>query len=97
MRTCIIALSLLLGTAAFAQQPPPPYVAFTVDEGTYKQLQDYLGNQPAKFSVPLLNWLNSAESRAVSDKAIADKAAADKAAAEAKKDTPAAPAASPPQ
>jgi hypothetical protein len=75
---CFVVVSI---GVAHAQQP---FVPFAVDEGTYKQLQTYLGEQPAKFSWSLLNWLNGAEAKAVSDKAIADKAAADKAAAEAK-------------
>ncbi len=67
-----IAVSLLLLTAAIAQQAQP-FVPFTVDEATYKNLQSYLGEQPAKFAMLLLNWLNNAEAKAISDKAAAEK------------------------
>jgi len=59
-------------TATHAQQAQP-FVPFTVDEATYKNLQSYLGEQPAKFATPLLNWLNNAEAKAISDKAAAEK------------------------
>ena len=64
---CFIALS---ASATQAQA----YVPFTIDEATYKQLQTYLGDQPAKFSTPLINWLSGAEVQAQANKAAADKA-----------------------
>ena len=88
-----IGFMILSISLAHAQQPKPTqptYVPFSVDEDTYKQLQAFLGEQPAKFSMPMLNWLNGSEAKAVSDKAIADKAAA-----ETKKDAPAAPSPTP--
>ncbi len=81
-----IAISLLLLTVASAQQPQL-YVPFTVDEATYKSLQSYLGDQPAKFATPLVNWLNNAESKAIADKVAAEKVFEQKP-VEPKKDAP---------
>ena len=78
-----IAISLLLLTAAIAQQP---FVPFTVDEATYNSLQSYLGEQPAKFATSLLNWLNNAEAKAISDKAAAEKVFETQKSAEPKKE-----------
>ena len=80
-----IAISLLLLTAAIAQQAQP-FVPFTVDEATYKSLQSYLGEQPAKFATPLVNWLNNAEAKAISDKAAAEKVFETQKSAEPKKE-----------
>jgi hypothetical protein len=69
LRTGCICLVLSI-SSAHAQQ----YVPVTIDEQNFKGLQNYLGEQPAKFSTPLINWLNVLESKAAADKAAADKA-----------------------
>jgi hypothetical protein len=61
--------AFVVSAAAQAPQSGPSYVPITIDETTYKGLHNYLGEQPGKFSTPLINWLNGEEAKAVSAKA----------------------------
>lgn len=82
MIKAIAVLCLLAATTAFAQQPivpAPPFVPFTISQSDYQSIQNWLGEQPAKFSIPVLNWLNSLEQKAQEE---AKKAAAPPPAAE---------------
>ena len=38
-------------------QLPSSYVPFTVSEADFKSMHEYLMNQPTKFSLPILQWL----------------------------------------
>lgn len=51
---------------AHAQAPTPP-APITLTAQDVTQLQNYLGEQPLKFALPVLNWLNSLEQRAQAD------------------------------
>lgn len=42
----------------------PDFVPFTVSADDYKQLQTWLGEQPTKFGLPMLQFLNMLETRA---------------------------------
>ena len=67
----IIALVGLvsLSTVAFAQQSS--FVPLTVTEQDATNLRKFLDEQPLKFSLPILQWVDALEQRAV--KAEADK------------------------
>lgn len=62
----VFAVLLLLTTSALADTPllPQPYQNITIDQTTYEQLQKWLMDQPAKFSIPMLNTLEQLERRA---------------------------------
>ena len=58
---------LLFSMPAVAQQPitpPPPFVPFTISQSDYQSIQNWLGEQPAKFSIPVLTWLQGLEQKA---------------------------------
>ena len=74
-----ISVSLLLLTSASAAQPaegggnkgqavttsePKPFTNLTIDQTTYEQIRTWLLDQPAKFSLPMLNTLATLEQRA---------------------------------
>ena len=74
-----ISISLLLLTSASAAQPaegggnkgqavttsePKPFTNLTIDQTTYEQIRTWLLDQPAKFSLPMLNTLATLEQRA---------------------------------
>ncbi len=58
----------LLTTPVFAQSA---FVPLTVTEQDAKNLRQYLDEQPMKFSLPILQWIDALEQRAV--KAEAEK------------------------
>jgi hypothetical protein len=60
-------------TSAFAQQQK--FVPFTVDEAAARNLRAYLDEQPMKTGLPILQWMDGLETKALKD--IADKAAAE--------------------
>ena len=83
----LIAFSLL-AVPAFAQPAqrppePPSYVPFTIYEEDANKLRAYLDEQPMKFSLPILQWVQELEQRAVIE-ANAKKAQEEKAKADAK-------------
>lgn len=73
-RWLILPLVLLVSAPAWAQQPPamsaPPYAPITINEAAYKEITGWLLDQPAKFSIPVLQWLE-AQQRAAA--AVANK------------------------
>jgi hypothetical protein len=76
----LIALALIsVSLPAHAQQ----FVPFTVDEQSYRDLRTWIDEQPTKFGLPLLNWIDRQE-----QKALVAEAEKKKAAAEAKKAAP---------
>lgn len=72
IRIAIVFLFVLGIAAAHAQQQP--FVPITVNEAEYKALRSWLDEQPMKFALPVAQWLEQAERRAVDDKAAAEKA-----------------------
>lgn len=60
----------IITTAALAQSI---FVPLTVTEQDAKNLRQYLDEQPMKFSLPILQWIDALEQRAVKDKAEAEK------------------------
>lgn len=80
MRRGLIILMLMFAVvglgmaAAFSQQsaptaiaPAPPFVPFTINQSDYQTIQNWLGEQPAKFSIPVLTWLDGLERKAQAD------------------------------
>ena len=63
----IVLSAMLLTTASAIAQPSPKYAPIVLDEATYNTLMTYLGEQPYKFSAPLLTWLQQAEAKAATD------------------------------
>ena len=61
-----IALISLIPSLSIAQTGSK-YAPITLDEATYNTLMTYLGDQPNKFSGPLVNWLQQAEAKAAAD------------------------------
>jgi hypothetical protein len=67
LRAVLLIVSIAVATTAFAQQPlapTPPFVPFTLSQSDYQTIQNWLGEQPAKFSIPVLNWLGEMERKA---------------------------------
>lgn len=44
-----------------------PFVPFTISQSDYQAIQNWLGEQPAKFSIPVLTWLQGLERKAQED------------------------------
>lgn len=65
MKKYLIAF-LLVPTTALADPPPlpQPYANIVIDQTTYEQMRTWLMEQPAKFSIPMLNTLATLEQRA---------------------------------
>ena len=59
----VLLAALFVGGEAVAQQPQP-FVAITLDETAFNELRGYLMEQPAKFAVPLLQWLEQKQNAA---------------------------------
>lgn len=64
-RASLIAIVLLTGLQAASAQQPQQYAPITIDNGEYSRIMQYLLEQPAKFSMPLINRLNFLEQAAV--------------------------------
>ncbi len=54
----------MIPTVAIAQQT---YVPIVVTEQDAKSLRQFLDEQPMKFGLPILQWLDALEQRAVKD------------------------------
>ena len=66
-RALLLIVASLLATPVAAQQPltpPPPFVPFTISQSDYQAIQNWLGEQPAKFAIPVLTWLKAQERKA---------------------------------
>lgn len=62
IRFICAAAILLASTSAFAQQPK--FAPFTVDEQTYNQLLNFLGEVPSKYANPIIQALVTKEQAA---------------------------------
>ena len=66
VRLLSAATLALIPSIAHAQAPQAPaYVPITISEQDWTKLQTYLGDQPAKFSNPVIGFLNQMEQVAV--------------------------------
>ena len=70
MKKTLIVMGVVLPSLVYAQQPP--YVPYTIDAQEHQALMNYLGEQPAKFSMPVINTLNQFEQQAQQKKAAGD-------------------------
>lgn len=61
-RLLLTVLLTSISTVALAQAPAQrKFVPFTVDEKAAQELQNWLNEQPFKFSAPVLQWLATQE------------------------------------
>lgn len=60
-----IAFMLMTTTAAVAQQST--FAPITITEQDAKNLRQFLDEQPMKFGLPILQWLDALEQRAVKE------------------------------
>ena len=78
MRKFTVAAVMFAGILpAAAQGPapaaqPPPFEPVTITEADFKQLQTWLGEQPAKFAIPMLQFFEALERRTLEAKAKAE-------------------------
>lgn len=63
-RMSLVAIALLAGLQVASAQQPQQFAPITIDSAEYNRLMQYLLEQPAKFSVPLINRLNFLEQTA---------------------------------
>ena len=66
-RAILTIVATFLAPSAFGQQPtapPPPFAPITISQSDYQSIQNWLGEQPAKFSIPVLTWLDGLERKA---------------------------------
>jgi hypothetical protein len=72
MKLVFAMLLSTLTTAAQAEEPQQKvFIPFTVQEGDAATIQTYLNDQPAKFSIPVLQWLGGLEKKAQDAQAFA--------------------------
>ena len=73
MTKVILGLVLvgLLTIPVCAQQQQQKYVPFTVDEKDARDLRTFLDEQPMKFSLPILKWMDALETKALLSEAEA--------------------------
>jgi hypothetical protein len=67
----LVLIFSLISTSAFAQAPQ--IVPYTITPKEHTDLMNYLGEQPAKFSVPLMQALGALAQKAIDEKAAKDK------------------------
>lgn len=65
MKRLVLILSLI-PTLALAQEQSK-FVPYTINQEDHSKLMTYLGDQPAKFSMPLIQALNALEQKAIDD------------------------------
>lgn len=65
MKIVIILVLLLMPNFAFAQQA---FIPYTISQDDHTKFMTYLGEQPAKFSIPLMQALTLLEQKAIDDK-----------------------------
>lgn len=68
----LVATFVFAASPVFAQTAPQKFVPFTVEENDAKNARAFLDDQPMKFSLPILQWMEALEQRAM--KAAADAA-----------------------
>ena len=64
MKFLIVVILLISNGAAFAQQQPTKFTPYMINQESHKQIMDYLMDQPAKFSLPLINALGNLAQKA---------------------------------
>lgn len=62
MKKLVLILSLI-STSAFAEEAK--FAPYTIDQDTHNKFMTFLGDQPAKFSIPLIQVLVSLEQKAL--------------------------------
>lgn len=72
MSTALV-FSAVATTTASAQQPQK-YVPFVVEEQDAKNLRAFLDEQQMKIGLPILQWMDGLENRAIAAKAKAEAA-----------------------
>lgn len=70
MKKYLLAVVALLPTIAYAQQPQPNFVPYTITADEHQALLNYLGEQPAKFAMPIINSLTQWELAAQQKKPV---------------------------
>ena len=70
MRLAVMSLLLVFSTPVFAQQQQK-FIPFTVDEKDARDLRTFLDEQPMKFSLPILKWMDTLETKALLSEAEA--------------------------
>lgn len=70
----VLMFLVVLVAPALAQQPspPPPFAPYTVNQEDHTRIMNYLGEQPAKIAIPLIQTLQALEQRARIEKDAAD-------------------------
>lgn len=68
MRFLAITAIMLVASPAFAQQAAPPFVPYTINQETHNKMINFLGEQPAKIAIPLIQMLGEIQQQAVRDK-----------------------------
>lgn len=66
-----ITAVLLLPVPAFAQQPPP-FIPYTINQEAHTKIMNFLGEQPAKIAIPLIQVLGEIQQQAVREKVARD-------------------------
>ena len=63
----VLFILLLLTSSAMAQTAPAPqkFVPFVVEEQDAKALRQFLDDQPLKIGLPILQWMDQLEQRAI--------------------------------
>lgn len=67
MKKLVLFVSLLSSTTAFAQQQPPKFVPYSVTLDDHTKIMNYLNEQPAKFSIPLMQALGELSQKAIAE------------------------------
>ena len=68
MRNIFLIVAFVIATAIPAmaqQQAPQKFVPFTVEEQDARNLRAFLDEQPMKMSLPILQWMEALEQRAI--------------------------------
>ncbi len=66
MRLFIILIISLIYSSAFAQQQQQ-FIPYVVTQEDHTKILNYLGEQPAKIAIPLMQALNALEQKAIEE------------------------------
>ncbi len=75
IRAIVLAGAVALASPAFAQEQPPTFVPYQVDQQSHVAMMNFLQEVPAKYAIPIMQKLTELSHKAAEAKASEQKPA----------------------